>query len=86
MRKTIAVLALTFFVLTTSTSFAVTEKKATKATKTATHKHQSKKDDCCDMKAGNGEKKGDCCKMDSKKSSDKEETKKETEKKDTEKK
>ena len=86
MKKTIALFALIFFVISSTPSFALTEKNAKKATKTTVHKHQGKKDDCCDMKSADGEKKGDCCKMDSKKSSEKEEMKKETEKKDAEKK
>ena len=86
MKRTIALFALIFFVISSTPSFALTEKKAKKATKTAVHKHQGKKDDCSDMKACEGEKKGDCCKMDSKKSGEKEEMKKETEKKEIEKK
>ena len=81
MKKISALLAFVFFAATVTVPFsAVAGEK--KQTKTAAHKHAENKEGSCDMK-GEG-KKGDCCKMDSKKEStkeQKEESKKEAEKK-----
>ena len=83
MKRLIAILAVLFFVVSSAPSFAATSGEK-KPTKSATHKHHDMKEGCCDMKSGDAGKKGDCCKMDSKKDSEKtekEESKKESDKK-----
>lgn len=83
MKKVIAMFVFIFFATTVSTSITAACTGEKKATKSAAHKHNDKKDGC-GMKNMSEGKKGDCCKMDSKNDSEKEvkeETKKESEKK-----
>ncbi len=83
MKHLIGILFFVFVATSATPSFAANSSDK-KATKSATHKHHDKNDGCCDMKSADGSKKGDCCKMDSKKESsntEKEESKKESEKK-----
>ena len=64
MKKYFAILAVLFFTMSASISWA---SSLANDKKTTTHKRQDKSCCCCDMKSTKADKKNDCSKMDSKK-------------------